>query len=114
MQMADNAGASDADRAVNYCAFRYPAIYGGAAGSFAANSSPTGLEVRPPPPSGARKIVEVIFPYTNRSTDVTEKFFVRVDVTEEFPFSTLSCRPTFTGETENSLTRGDNKIAGRK
>jgi PatG C-terminal len=61
MQMADNAGASDADRAVNYCAFRYPAIYGGAAGSFAANSSPTGLEVRPSPPSGAHKIVEVIF-----------------------------------------------------
>ena len=24
--------------------------------------------------------------YTNRETDVTEKFFVRVDVTEEFPF----------------------------
>jgi PatG C-terminal len=28
----------------------------------------------------------VIFSYANRNTDVTEKFFVRVDVTEEFPF----------------------------
>jgi hypothetical protein len=28
----------------------------------------------------------VIFSYTNRETDVTEKYFVRVDVSEEFPF----------------------------
>jgi hypothetical protein len=42
--------------------------------------------VRPSALSGTRKIVEVIFSYTNRETDVTEKFFVRVDVTEEFPF----------------------------
>jgi hypothetical protein len=86
IQMADNAGATDADRAVNYLALRYPAIYTRAAESFAASSSLTALEVRPSPLSGTRKIVEVIFSYTNRSTDVTEKFFVRVDVTEEFPF----------------------------
>jgi hypothetical protein len=84
--MADNAGATDADRAVNYCALRYSRIYAKAAESFAANSSLTGLEVHPSPLSGTRKIVEVVFSYTNRGTDVTEKFFVRVDVTEEFPF----------------------------
>ena len=84
--MADNAGATDADRAVNYLALRYPAIYARVAESFAANSSLTSLEVRPSPLSGTRKIVEVIFSYTNRETDVTGKFFVRVDVTEEFPF----------------------------
>ncbi len=28
----------------------------------------------------------VIFSYSNRNTDFTEKSFVRVDVTEEFPF----------------------------
>ena len=27
-----------------------------------------------------------IFSYTHRTTDVTEQYFVRVDVTEEFPF----------------------------
>src|SRR5262249_12988140 len=86
MQMADNAGATDADRAVNYCALRYPAIYAKAADSFAANSSLTSLEVRLSPLSDTRKIVEVIFSYTNRGTDLTEKFFVRVDVTEEFHF----------------------------
>lgn len=84
--MADNAGATDADRAVNYCALRYPAIYAKAAESFAANSSLTALEVRPSPLTGTRKLEEVIFSYTGRANDVTEKFFVRVDVTEEFPF----------------------------
>src|SRR6201987_4257381 len=66
IQMADNAGATDADRAVNYCALRYPAIYARAAESFAANASLTGLEVRPSPLSGNRKLVEGILSYTNR------------------------------------------------
>ena len=95
IQMADNAGATDADRAVNYCALRYPAIYARAAESFAANSSLTGLEVRPSPLSGTRKIVDVIFSYTNRNTDVTEKFFVRVDVSEEFPFLVTKMSPYY-------------------
>jgi len=95
IQMADNAGATDADRAVNYLALRYPAIYARAAESFAANSSLTSLEVRPSPLSGTRKIVEVIFSYTNRATDVTEKFFARVDVTEEFPFLHTKLSPYF-------------------
>jgi hypothetical protein len=95
MQMADNAGATDADRAANYCALRYPPIYAKAAESFAANSSLTGLEVRASSLSGTRKIVEVIFAYTNRNTDVTEKFFVRVDVTEEFPFLVTKMSPYY-------------------
>jgi hypothetical protein len=95
IQMADNAGSTDADRAVNYLALRYPAIYGRAAESFAENSSLTGVEARPSPLSGTRKIVEVIFSYTNRETDVTEKFFVRVDVTEEFPFLVTKMSPYY-------------------
>lgn len=95
IQMADNAGATDADRAVNYLALRYPAIYARAAEAFAANSSLTGLAVRPSPLSGTRKIVEVIFSYTNRATDVTEKCFVRVDVTEEFPFLHTKLSPYY-------------------
>jgi hypothetical protein len=86
MQMTDNAGATDEHRALNYLAMRYPAIYAKAAEEFARDFSLTGVEVRPSPVSGTRKIVEVIFSYTNRNTDFTEKFFLRVDVTEEFPF----------------------------
>ena len=33
--------------------------------------------------------------YANRSTDFTEKFFVRVDVTEEFPFLVTRLSPYY-------------------
>jgi len=95
MQMADNAGATDADRAVNYSALRYPAIYARAAESFARNSSLTAVDARISPLSGTRKVMDIIFSYTNRNTDVTEKFFVRVDVTEEFPFLVTKLSPYY-------------------
>jgi len=86
MQMADNAGAIDEHRALNYLTVRYPAIYAIGAQEFERNCSLTGIEVLPSRLSGVRKIVDVVFTYTNRETDVLEMFFVRVDVTEEFPF----------------------------
>jgi hypothetical protein len=95
MQMTDNAGATDQDRALNYLAVRYPAIYARAAQSFAENASLSAVDVRPSPLSGTRKIVEVIFSYTNRNTDFTEKHFVRVDVTEEFPFLVTKLSPYY-------------------
>ncbi len=55
----------------------------------------TVVEVRPSRLSGARNIVDVIFSYTNRQTDVTEQFFVRVDMTEEFPFLVTKLSPYF-------------------
>jgi hypothetical protein len=95
MQMTDNAGATDEHRALNYLAVRYSAIYTKAAEEFAANASLTAVEVRSSPLSGARKVVDVIFSYTNRNTDVVEKFFVRVDVTEEFPFLVMKMSPYY-------------------
>ncbi len=86
MQLTDNAGATDEHRALNYLAVRYEAIYAHAADAFARNSSLSAVDVRPSYLGSTRKIVDVIFSYTNRNTDVREKFFVRVDVTEEFPF----------------------------
>jgi hypothetical protein len=95
MQLADNAGATDAHRAVNYLAVRYPAIYATAAERHAQNASLTAVDVRLSPLSGVRKIVDVIFSYTHRQTDVIEKFFVRVDVTEEFPFLVTRMSPYY-------------------
>jgi hypothetical protein len=86
MQLTDNAGATDDHRALNYLAMRYPGIYAKAAEEFGRDFSLTGVEVRPSPLSGTRNVVEVIFAYTNRNTDYTEKFCVRCDVSEEFPF----------------------------
>ncbi len=95
MQMTDNAGATDEHRALNYLAVRYPAIYATAADAFARNASLTAVNVAPSPLSGTRKVVDVIFCYTNRNTDVVEKFFVRVDVTEEFPFLVTKMSPYY-------------------
>ena len=86
IQMADNTGGTDEHRALNYLAVRYQEIYKRTAEAFAANSSLTSVEIKPSRLSGVRKIFDVIFSFTNRQTDVIEKYFVRVDVTEEFPF----------------------------
>ena len=86
MLLADNAGATDDHRAVNYLALRYPAIYHTAAEMFEKNASLSAVEVRPSSLSGTRRIVDVVFTYTHRQTDVDDKYFCRVDVSEEFPF----------------------------
>jgi|SRR5215510_2595698 len=95
MQMADNAGATDEHRALNYCAVRYQAIYANAADAFARNAWLSAVEVRPSPLSGTRNVVDVIFSCTNRNTDVVEKYFCRVDVTEEFPFLVTKLSPYY-------------------
>jgi hypothetical protein len=95
MQLTDNAGATDEHRALNYLAVRSPAIYARAADAFALDFSLTRVEVRPSPLSGTRNILDVIFSYTNRNTDVTEKSSVRVDVTEEFPFLVTKLSPYY-------------------
>jgi hypothetical protein len=95
MQMADNAGAMDEHRALNYLAVRYPAIYVTAAEQHGRNASLAGVEVRPSRLSSVRNIVDVVFSYTHRETDVTDKHFVRVDVTEEFPFLVTKLSPFY-------------------
>ncbi len=95
MQLADNAGATDEHRALNYLSVRYSAIYAHTAEMHGKNFSLSAVEVRPSRLSGTRKIVDVIFSYTNRNTDVTEKYFVRVDVTEEFPFLVTRLSPFY-------------------
>ena len=95
MQMADNAGATDEHRALNYLVLRYPAIYAKAAECYGRDCSLTGVEVRASRLSSRRRIADVIFTFRNRSTDVTEKYFVRVDVTEAFPFLVTKMSPFF-------------------
>jgi PatG C-terminal len=95
MQMADNAGAMDEYRALNYLAVRYPAIYATTAEAHEQNCSLTSVTVRPSRLTGTRRIVDVIFAYTHRQTSVTEKYFIRVDVTEEFPFLVIRLSPYY-------------------
>ncbi len=95
MQLTDNAGATDEHRVLNYLAMRYPAIYFKAAEQFGLDFSLTRVEARPSALSGTRKIYDVIFSYTNRKTDFTEKFYTRVDVSEEFPFLVTKMSPYY-------------------
>ena len=95
IQLTDNCGATDEHRVLNYLVMRYPSIYAKAAEQFALDSSLTEVETRQSPLSSTRKIIDVIFAYTNRNTDFTEKFCVRVDVTEEFPFLVTKLSPYF-------------------
>lgn len=95
MQMADNAGEMDEHRAVNYVALRYPAIYAQTMEMYAADKSLSGVDVRPSRISGTRRIVQVIFSYVDRNTDVPEKYFTRVDVTEKWPFLVTKLQPFY-------------------
>ena len=89
VQVADNAGATDEHRALNYLATRYPDIYARTSDAFAQNYELAQVDVQPSRLSGSRRIVTVIFTYNQRGAVAgffSEQFFVRVDVTDEFPF----------------------------
>jgi hypothetical protein len=95
LQIADNAGATDEHRALNYLAVRYDAIYAKAADCFGRNCALTAVDVRPSPLSSTRKLVDAILSFTHRENDVTEKFSVRVDVSEKFPFLVTKLSPYY-------------------
>ena len=95
MQMADNAGATDQHRALNYLATRYPAIYAATAEAHRSGCALSAIEARPSRLNGVRRIFDVVFTFTNRRTDVTDKQFTRVDVTEEFPFLVSKMAPYY-------------------
>ena len=94
-QIADNAGDMDEHRALNYLAVRYPTLYSGVANAHVANASLSAVDVRPSALSATRQIVEVVLSFVNRTTDVVDKSFVRVDVTEQFPFLVTKLSPYF-------------------
>ena len=95
MQLTDNVGSSDGHRALNFLAMRYPAIYAQAADASWNERGLSEVEVRPSRLSSNSQILDVIFRYTHRRTDVTDMFFVRVDVTGEFPFLVTKLQPYF-------------------
>jgi hypothetical protein len=93
MQMTDNAGSTDEHRALNYLAVRYPAIYAKVAEQFGRDFTLASVGARPSGLSATRSIVDVIFSFRSRANDFAELFFVRVDVTEEFPFMVKKLSP---------------------
>lgn len=95
MQLTDNAGATDEHRALNYLSMRYSDIYAKAAEQYGYDCSLTGVDILPSSLSGTRKILKAIFSYTNRKIGFIDKWFVRIDVTEEFPFLVTKMSPYY-------------------
>lgn len=94
-RLADNSGATDEHRALNYLAMRYPAIYARTTEQFLHDSALTSVDVVPSAISGVRTLMNVVFTFTDRTTGVREKFAARVDTTEEFPFLASPLEPYF-------------------
>ncbi|MFE9481305.1 hypothetical protein ACFYNM_22195 [Streptomyces spororaveus] len=94
-QLADNAGATDEHRALNYLAVRYPAIYAHATEQFARTMTLSAVEVLPSRLSGVRTLLNVVFTYTHRGSGMFEKTAVKVDVTEQFPFLAGTLQPYY-------------------
>lgn len=86
LMMADNVGAQDEHRAVNYLALRYPALYTKAYELFAGGAALDALDVHPSTVGMTRNLLDVVFSFRNRATNFVERWSAKVDVTEEFPF----------------------------
>ncbi|MGW1140875.1 cyanobactin maturation protease PatG family protein [Streptomyces zhihengii] len=85
-ELTDNTGSTDRHRAVNYLALRYPRIYSAAAAQYAKNCALTGVDTSRSEVSRTRTLIDVVFTYTDRTTNVADRLAARVDVTGMFPF----------------------------
>jgi hypothetical protein len=95
LSATDNAGSTDEHRALNYLALRYPGLYARVADCFARDFALTSIQGHPWPLSAARRIVEIRLAFTDRKNEFVEKYFVRVDVNDEFPFLLSKMAPYF-------------------
>lgn len=92
--MVDNVGELDEHRAINYLGLRYPGVYNLVAENFAKARSLTAITAIANH-SRNRHIVDVVFTFVDRNTDVEDKYMTRVDVTGQFPFLVTKLRPVF-------------------
>ncbi|OPX77316.1 MAG: hypothetical protein A4E44_00112 [Methanosaeta sp. PtaB.Bin018] len=95
MQIADNTGSTDKHRALNYLTVRYPAIYVKAAEELDRNFLLTSVNAITSRLNDSHKIISVVFSFTNNETGTVEKYFVRVDVSKEFPFLVTKMSPYY-------------------
>jgi PatG Domain len=95
VEATDNAGATDGHRALNYLALRDPGIYARTAECYGRDLSLTAIETRLWQLSGARRVMEVIFVFTQRRNEFVEKYRARVDVADLFPFLVSRLSPYY-------------------
>jgi hypothetical protein len=82
--MPENMGITDGHRALNYLLLQHPGMF--LAASERPNHVLDRIETRVIQAAGGRKHVAVILSFLERSTNVPERLYCSVDVTEEWPF----------------------------
>ncbi|MBV6342097.1 hypothetical protein [Candidatus Magnetobacterium casense] len=85
MQMTDNIGEMDEHRALNYLAVRYDGIYR-LLYDRSQESILEEISVLPSRLSPVREQLNVIFTFTHKRDGYKEKYYVRVDVSDKYPF----------------------------
>ncbi|MEI9936862.1 MAG: hypothetical protein WDO69_06540 [Pseudomonadota bacterium] len=91
--LSDNIGGTDEDRALNYLSVRFAPLYDHTVALSREQFSLASISRRSSTVSERRRIVDVILTYTSRVTGIDNRFLVRVDVTNEFPFLASKLMP---------------------
>ncbi|MGA5899028.1 hypothetical protein [Streptomyces venetus] len=86
LQITENAGATPEDRAANFVACRYEAVYLKTLEAFADDYALTSIEVRPAAVGGDQGVMNFTVTYTSRTTDLTEKYSVLVSTRYMNPY----------------------------
>jgi hypothetical protein len=82
---AQNTGAMDQHRALNYALVRYPGLFLAAA-ERAGRQVLDRVETRMASGASGRRQVAVVLTFVDSATGVPERLFCRIDVTDEWPF----------------------------
>jgi len=82
---AENAGASEQHRALNYALVRHPGIFLTVA-ERSDRAVLDKIETRMLPSFASRRQVGIVFTFLDNTTGVAERLFCRIDVTDEWPF----------------------------
>lgn len=94
-RISDNTGDRDEYRAVNFLVVRYLEIYvqtyalAHPLQTSTLSQILSSVAVQPSPIQGENKILDVIFSYVERNTNVRFRYYCRVDVTGEYPFLSI-------------------------
>ncbi|MFI7099514.1 hypothetical protein ACIBK8_09165 [Streptomyces sp. NPDC050161] len=87
LQLSDNAGTAPTERALTFLTVRDQEIYRKTNQKYNEGYTLSAVEAGPSRlTTGAQTVITVVFSYTHLKTNVTEKWFARVDVTGPFPF----------------------------
>ena len=96
LQLADNAGASDEHRALNYMAVRIPQFYMRVVRQRQLGAPLSRIDVLPSrmADTSGRRLVNIVLAFRD-ANGVEDKFRTRIDVTDEFPFRDLPLSPYY-------------------